>query len=75
MKRLTEIQKAIEKLSPDDQEELRKWLNEYPEDITGEWTMIAEKRIQEIDSGKKIPLDGRQVLDEMHSLAKRLAQQ
>jgi hypothetical protein len=71
MSKLTEIQKAIEELAPEEKEELRDWLDGYDR----EWAAIAQERIRQIKSGEVAPLDGEQVLKEMRQLAKQLAQQ
>jgi hypothetical protein len=70
MSSLTEIQKAIEELAPEEKEELRDWLDGYDR----EWATIAQERIRQITSGEVTPLDGEQVLKEMRHLAKQLAQ-
>jgi len=72
---LAEIQKAIEELAPEEQEELRNWLNAYDPAIDREWAAIAQERIRQIKSGEVAPLDGEQVLKEMRQLAKQLAQE
>jgi Putative addiction module component len=72
---LAEIQKAIEELAPEEQEELRNWLNGYDPALDREWAAIAQERIRQIKSGEVAPLDGEQVLKEMRQLAKQLAQQ
>jgi len=72
---LAEIQKAIEELAPEEQEELRNWLNGYDPALDREWAPIAQERIRQIKSGEVAPLDGEQVLKEMRQLAKQLAQQ
>ena len=72
---LAEIQKAIEELAPEEQEELRNWLNGYDPALDREWAAIAQERIRQIKSGEVTPLDGEQVLKEMRQLAKQLAQQ
>jgi putative addiction module component len=72
---LAEIQKAIEELAPEEQEELRNWLDGYDPAMDREWAAIAQERIRQIKSGEVAPLDGEQVLKEMRQLAKQLAQQ
>jgi Putative addiction module component len=72
---LAEIQKAIEELAPEEQEELRNWFNAYDPAIDREWAAIAQERIRQIKSGEVAPLDGEQVLKEMRQLAKQLAQE
>ena len=74
MSRLTEIQKAIEELAPQEREELRDWLEGYDSAKEREWVAIAQERRREIESGEVAPLDGEQVLKEMRQLAKQSAQ-
>ena len=75
MSRLTEIQKAIEELAPDEKEQLRDWLDGYDPDMEREWAAIAQERLRQIESGEVAPVDGEQVLNEMRQLAEHLAQQ
>ena len=75
MSRLTEIQKAIEELAPEEKEELRDWLDGFDTATAREWVAVAQERIRQIESGEVAPLDGEQVLKEMRQLAKQLAQQ
>jgi hypothetical protein len=75
MSRLTEIQKAIEELAPEEKEELRDWLDGYDPTVEREWAAIAQERLRQINSGEVAPLDGEQVVKEMRQLAKQLAQQ
>jgi hypothetical protein len=75
MSRLTEIQKAIEELAPEEKEELRDWLDGFNTATEREWVAVAQERIRQIESGEVAPLDGEQVLKEMRQLAKQLAQQ
>jgi hypothetical protein len=75
MSRLTEIQKAIEELAPEEKDELRDWLDGFDTAREREWAAVAQERIRQIESGEVVPLDGEQVLKEMRQLAKQLAQQ
>ena len=75
MSRLTEIQKAIEELAPEEKEELRDWLDGFDAASEREWAAVAQERIRQIESGEVTPLDGEQVLKEMRQLAKQLAQE
>jgi DNA-directed RNA polymerase sigma subunit (sigma70/sigma32) len=68
MSRLTEIQKAIEELAPEEKEELRDWLDGYDPATERECAAIAQERIRQIESGEVAPLDGEQVLKEMRQL-------
>jgi len=74
MSRLTEIQKAIEELAPEEREELRDWLDGYDSATEREWVAIAQERSRQIESGEVVPLDGEQVLTGMRQLAKQSAQ-
>ena len=74
MSRLTEIQKAIEELAPEEREELRDWLDGFDSATEREWVAIAQERRRQIESGEVAPLDGEQVLREMRQLAKQLGQ-
>jgi hypothetical protein len=75
MSKLTEIQKAIEELAPEEKDELRDWLDGFDTATEREWAAVAQERIRQIESGEVVPLDGEQVLKEMRQLAKQLAQQ
>ena len=46
---LAEIQKAIEKLAPEEKEELREWLDGYDPAMEREWAAIAQERIHQIE--------------------------
>jgi hypothetical protein len=74
MSRLTEIQKAIEELAPEEKEELRDWLDAYDPATESDWAAIAQERIRQIESGEVVPFDGERVLKKMRQLAKQLAQ-
>ena len=74
MSRLTEIQKAIEELAPEEREQLRDWLDGYDSATEREWVAIAQERSRQIESGEVVPLDGEQVLTGMRQLAKQSAQ-
>jgi len=75
MSRLTEIQKAIEELAPEEKEELRDCLDGYDPAVEREGAVIAQERLRQIKSGEVAPLDGEQVVKEMRQLAKQLARQ
>jgi len=70
-----DILQELPKLSEEERQELREWLDGYDPLIEQEWMRIARERIRQIDSGEVEPLDGERVLGEMRQLAKRLAQQ
>jgi hypothetical protein len=44
MSRLTEIQKAIEELAPEEKEELRDWLDGFDTATEREWAAVAQER-------------------------------
>jgi hypothetical protein len=48
--RLTEIQKAIEELAPDENEQLRDRLDGYDPAVEREWAGIAQERLRQIES-------------------------
>jgi hypothetical protein len=56
MSRLTEIQKAIEELAPEEKEELRDWLDGFDAAMEREWAAVAQERIRQIESGEVAPL-------------------
>jgi hypothetical protein len=45
---LAEIQKAIEALAPEEQEELRNWLDGYEPAMEREWAALAQERMRQI---------------------------
>ena len=49
MSRLTEIQKAIEELAPEEKEELRDWLDGFDTVTEREWAAVAQERIRQIE--------------------------
>src|SRR5258705_4883743 len=66
---LAEIQKAIEELDPEEEEELREWLDGYDPAMEREWAAIAQERIRQIKSGEVTPVDGEQVLRDCHEIS------
>jgi hypothetical protein len=70
----TDILQELPKLSEEERQELREWLDGYDPALEREWAMIAQQRIRQIDSGDVTPLDGERVLAEMRELARQLAQ-
>src|SRR5260370_16253141 len=48
MSRLTEIQKAIEELAPEEKEELRDWLDGFDTATECEWVSVAQERIRQL---------------------------
>src|SRR5260370_39684328 len=75
MSRVTEIQKAIEELAPEEKEELRDWLEGYDPTVEREWAASAQERLRQINSGEAAPLDGEQAGEEIGQLAEQLAPQ
>ena len=69
----TDILQELPKLSEQERQELREWLDGYDPALETEWVRIAQERIRQIDSGEVTPLDGEGVLAEMRQLAKQLA--
>jgi hypothetical protein len=56
MSRLTEIQKAIEELAPEEKEELRDWLDGYDPAVEREWAATFQERLRQINSEEVAPL-------------------
>jgi hypothetical protein len=71
MSRLTEIQKAIEELAPEEKEELREWLDERDTELEREWAKIATERLRGIEAGERKTIDAVEVFAE----ARRIAEQ
>jgi hypothetical protein len=69
----TDILQELPKLSEQERQELREWLDGYDPALETEWVRIAQGRIRQIDSGEVTPLDGEGVLAEMRQLAEQLA--
>ena len=71
MSRLTEIQKAIEQLDPEEKEELREWLDKHDPELEREWTKIAEERLRGIRAGERKTIDASEVFVEARRIAER----
>jgi hypothetical protein len=71
MSRLTEIQKAIEELAPEEKEELREWLDERDTELEMEWAKVAEERLRGIKSGERKTIDAFEVFAEARRIAER----
>jgi hypothetical protein len=71
MSRLTEIQKAIEQLAPEEKEELREWLDEHDSELEREWAKIAEERLRGIQAGERKTIDALEVFAEARRIAER----
>ena len=71
MSRLTEIQKAIEELAPDEKEKLREWLGEHDTELETEWTKVAEERLSGIKAGDRKTIDACEVFAEARRIAER----
>jgi uncharacterized membrane protein len=68
---LTEIQKAIEKLAPEERAALREWLDESdPETMA-----VIRERVRQIKAGEATLIEGNQVQQEMRQLARQIANQ
>jgi ribosomal protein L11 methylase PrmA len=64
MSQLTEIQKAIEELAPEEKEELRDWLDERDDELEKEWAKVAAERLRGIQAGERKTIDASDVLAE-----------
>jgi hypothetical protein len=71
MSRLTEIQKAIEQLAPEEKEELREWLDEHDSELEREWAKIVEERLRGIQAGERKTIDAFEVFAEARRIAER----
>jgi hypothetical protein len=71
MSRLTEIQKAIEELAPEEKEELREWLDERDTELEREWAKLAEERLRGIKAGGRKAIDAFEVFAEARRIAER----
>jgi hypothetical protein len=71
MSRLTEIQKAIEQLAPEEKEELREWLDKPDPELEREWAKIAEERLRGIRAGERKTIDASEVFVEVRRIAER----
>ena len=69
----TDILQELPKLSEQERQELREWLDGYDPALEAEWVRIAQERIHQLNSGEVTLLDGEQVLTEMRELAKQVA--
>jgi hypothetical protein len=68
---LTEIQKAIEKLAPEERAALREWLDESdPETMA-----VIRERVRQIKAGEATLIEGNQVQQEMRQLVRQIANQ
>lgn len=71
MSRLTEIQKAIEQLAPEEKEELREWLDKHDPELEREWAKMAEERLRGIQTGERKTIDAFEVFAEARRIAER----
>ncbi len=71
MSRLTEVQKAIEELAPEEKEKLREWLDERDAELEREWAKVAKERLRGIEAGERKTIDACEVFAE----ARRIAEQ
>ncbi|HYZ71694.1 MAG TPA: hypothetical protein VE641_01360 [Chthoniobacterales bacterium] len=69
--KLTEIQKAIEELAPEEKEELRDWLDERDDELEKEWAKVAEERLRGIQAGERKTIDASDVLAEARRMIER----
>ena len=71
MSKLTEIQKAIEELAPEEKEELRDWLDERDDELEKQWANVAEERLRGIQAGERKTIDASDVLAEARRMIER----
>ena len=71
MSKLTEIQKAIEQLAPEEKEELREWLDSDDAETEREWVKVAQERLRGIKAGERKTVDASEVLAEARRIAER----
>jgi hypothetical protein len=64
MSKLTEIQKAIEELAPEEKQELRDWLDERDDELEKERAKVAEERLRGIKAGERRTIVASDVLAE-----------
>lgn len=71
MSKLTEIQKAIEELAPEEKQELRDWLDESDDELEKEQAKVAEERLRGIEAGGRKTVDASDVLAEARRMTDR----
>ena len=64
MSKLTEIQKAIEELAPEEKQQLRDWLDERDDELEKERAKVAEERLRGIKAGERKTIVASDVLAE-----------
>jgi hypothetical protein len=67
MSKLTEIQKAIGQLAPE--EELRERLDSAGAEMEREWVKVAQERLRGIKAGERKAVDASEVLAEARRIA------
>jgi uncharacterized membrane protein len=68
---LAEIQKAIERLAPEERAALREWLDESDPDAMA----VIRERVRQIKTGEAALIEGDEVQQEMRQLARQIANQ
>ena len=71
MSKLTEIQKAIEELAPEEKQELRDWLDESDDELEKAQAKVAEERLRGIEAGERKTIDASDVLAEARRMIGR----
>jgi hypothetical protein len=69
MSKLTEIQKAIGQLAPEEKEELRERLDSAGAEMEREWVKVAQERLRGIKAGERKAVDASEVLAEARRIA------
>jgi hypothetical protein len=69
MSNLVEIKKAIERLTADEKEELRDWLEADVAEVEHRWVLEALERLHGINAGERKPIDAVEVLAEARRIA------
>ena len=72
---LPEILQALPSLSKEERRELREALEGYDPERERAWVQLAKERLRGIQAGKRIMVDGDDVLAEGRRLAQEQAQQ
>ena len=77
MRTVAEIEAAIERLSPEEVEELATWLDQrrpsvgFDSEVEDAWSIEIQRRVAEIESGRAEFIPGEQVMDELRKIAGR----
>lgn len=77
MSTVAEIEAAIERLSPEEVEELAAWLDSrrcasgFDPAVEEAWSAEIRRRVGEIESGQAVFIPGEQVMNELRKIAGR----